>query len=58
MNVIYKRSDGKMIPGKIEYMAFHNKDKSIVWYHVRFGPKWAHLCSKEQLLFEKQLTLF
>lgn len=58
MNVIYKRSDGKMIPGKIEYTAFHNKDKSIVWYHVRFGPKWAHLCSKDELLFEEQLTLF
>ena len=49
MNVIYNRRDGKMIPGKIEYIAFHNKDKSVVWYHVRFGPKWAHLCSKDEL---------
>ena len=58
MRVIYKRSDGAMIPGVIEYIAFHNKDNSVVWYHVRFGLKWAHLCSKDELLFEEQLTLF
>jgi hypothetical protein len=58
MNVIYKRRDGKMISGKIEYIAFQNKDKSIIWYCVRFGPKWAHLCSKDELLFEEQLKLF
>jgi hypothetical protein len=58
MNVIYNRRDGKMIPGKIEYIAFQNKDKSIIWYCVRFGHKWAHLCSKDELLFEEQLKLF
>ena len=58
MNVIYIRRDGKMIPGKIEYIAFQNKDKSIIWYCVRFGPKSAFLCSKDELLFEEQLTLF
>ena len=58
MNVIYISRDGKMIPGKIEYIAFQNKDKSIIWYCVRFGPTSAFLCSKDELLFDEQTTLF
>lgn len=58
MNVIYKRSDGKMIPGKIEAIAFQNKNKSIIWYRVRFGPTCSFLCSKDELLFNEQTKLF
>lgn len=57
--VLYKHITGKLITGKVEYIAFKNTKNTIVWYHVRFGPKWAFLVSKNEMIQKsKQLSLF
>lgn len=51
--------DGKIISGKIDYIAFCNKDKSIVWVLANFGYK-AFMIPIKECIFEEseQLTLF
>lgn len=56
--VLYKHV-GKLITGKVEYIAFKNTKNTIVWYHVRFGPTHAFLCSIDEIILKtKQLNLF
>lgn len=57
--VLYKHISGKFITGKVEYIAFKNTKNTIVWYHVRFGIKWAFLVSIDEMIQKsKQLSLF
>lgn len=57
--VLYKHIGGKLITGKVEYIAFKNTKNTIVWYHVRFGPAWAFLVSIDEMIQKsKQLSLF
>lgn len=55
--ILYKDYDGKIIKGKITYIGFENKTKTITWYHVDFGYK-AFLIEKKEIITNYQLSLF